>query len=167
MKLIRIFLAVVLLSLSSCSKRPAGVPASGVVSAVEVSNFMIEAGYGTGYLADPSYSTPEVAFLDWEFGKILLQDYLDCGFQYRPGVFDCDKFALEAVAVIHRLNVKNPEFKSGVAFGECWFRLENGKAHAVNFAIVKGLKIAFYEPQTFEIARLTAFERSNVIFWRL
>ncbi len=166
----RIFLILAFSLLVGCSKAPSMPVSARSLTASDVSSFMFTNGFGSGYVADSSYDLPEQGYLEYDFSRALLQTYLDNGWQYSPNAWDCDKFALEAVSLMHRQHYTARKTANGIAFGELWYRRWAGGYHAINFGLLDvggQTKIMFYEPQSFEPARLNSEEMRSVIFWKL
>ncbi len=163
-------LIAVMVCFASCSKSPKVPVSAKPLANTELNAFMLAQGFPFGHVADAGYDLPERGWLEYDFGRALMQDYMDNGFLYAPNSWDCDKFALEAVALMHRLHYANRSTLNGIAFGELWYRRPTGEAHAINFGLlwVDGvIKIMFYEPQSFEDLRLGPSEIASVDFWRI
>jgi hypothetical protein len=167
----RILLALLIILFAGCSKTGSPIPVSQrTLTNGEIDAWMWNNGFGKGFIADASYDLPQKSWLEWQCGKEILDSFLKLGFVYQKGRWDCDKFAHEAVAVVHRLHYANRSSENGIAFGEVWFKRFAGGWHAVNFVFldVQGeIKIMFYEPQSFEPLRLSNAELQTVAFWKL
>ncbi len=175
MRKIICLLSILLILISfGCNKSPSSVPTTKIVpgqvyKGSDLNEFMFTNGFGSGFIADSQYCIPDKSWLDFDFGRILLKDYMDNNFIYIPDKFDCDKFADESLSVMRKLHTRNGQAKGAIAFGVYWFREFNGKNHAVNFAFVTdqgSLKIEFYEPQTFSMIPPTD-QLHDSIFWKL
>jgi hypothetical protein len=121
----------------------------------------LENAYARILVADAQYVLPTARAFHGVFagGLAGFLAALKMG-EYIPEKGDCDDFALAGeffAKLMHRRNEKAPN--TGIAVGTWWYARAAPKGtHAVNFAILSGMRLAFLEPQTQTPLQLTKKE---------
>lgn len=123
--------------------------------------------FASVFVADGSYNVPtETAFDGFrsELANHLLELYGDKWHEY----FDCDNFALEALALANRKHyVARREGRGtaqGVAFGQLAFLQDPAdprSGHAINVRLTPDLRLVEFEPQTRKDLTLTPEQCSS------
>jgi hypothetical protein len=107
------------------------------------------------FVCDEIYAVPTKDWLLGKFSKYYRRKLFGWGlWKWRP-TFDCDDFASFFRALAHLAHAKSKNSGvEGITVGECWYRVSNSEAHAVNVALIdegNTIILVYIEPQTCKI----------------
>ena len=120
-------------------------------------------GVGVVDIVDRDYVGVDYSFVTGDFTKALWSAKRFFGiYGWEAESFDCDDFARAAAALaqyLHHKTAGRPK-DTALAFGELWYRKDNGEGHAINIFVDAG-NVFKFEPQTASFVELSAAEKLN------
>jgi hypothetical protein len=115
-------------------------------------------------IADRVYMMPTRAWIEGAYSDALasVQEFFHTQ-EYAEEENDCDDFARLAASFAQILHHNTPGHPpaTALAFGELWYKCDDGINHVLNIAICGG-EVVTYEPQSLRIVTVSATEKQRV-----
>jgi hypothetical protein len=120
-------------------------------------------------VSDDSYTFPTKEWVEEFAHDFYLNTFLP---KWTKDSFDCDDHSkiVAGQARLYHYFHGGKESQTGIAFGEFYYRRDNGTPHAINFFITcqsNKFSLQFFEPQTLKIVTLSDKEKTNCLNWLL